>query len=106
MIDHGINRRIRGIGLCTGIGIRDECQWMSLLMQDAQCLIDLRRDRRQVQSVEHRKVPNNGAAYKGGPIEGVGMNQVKFLLSSPQVQKEFKEEMRLHEKTCISGLML
>src|SRR5579875_3682981 len=79
---------------------------MTTPMQDVQSIIDLRHDSGQVQRVKHRNPGEISAAYKGGPVEGVCMNDVELLLTLPQLQKEIEKKRRLCEETTIGAVFL
>jgi hypothetical protein len=39
---------------------------------------------------------------EGGPVEGVGMKQVEFVLSRPELEKQVEKDICLLEKTIVS----
>src|SRR5579863_5879273 len=56
--------------------------------------------------MDYRDIAYQCATSKSRPIEGVGMNDVKFVAALSQLQEKFKEEIRLGKKAIIGGPLL
>jgi hypothetical protein len=78
---------------------------VSLLIQNAQSLIDLVYNGWQVDRVQDRKLSDQRAADIGRPVKGVDVQDIECCATLAQLEKKFQEEMSLSKESSVTAAM-